>query len=497
MKMKGYLICFLLFFSSITLQSEEKFSWFITINTNECISCLNQLKLLPDLDSNYSKTLVFTKGDQPDSATLIENYFLDKFKGKIIFSDSLYRHFKYKGHLQESSVTLYNNENKQSIIIALSQLASKNIDLNRYLKDRDTLIFPEIINSNNRYAQIGKDNIYSFNRSKNLVTSFSRLTMKKSYEIKLTDTLLDLGYQIKYGNRNAKLIAKKAADFIQRNKAIGEDNKIIGYQADADTVTILVSQPFVIHLTDPAPDQSDSVINHFFTLFSFIKGRLNKSLNIETYTDNLNSDSLGLRRNIERDKYDCYFLASQFFKYNNRLFFYIFSGFVYEGAPNWAVAEYKYQSASRMVFKQYTQELPTFYIKNRIGYNYTTNAFSFYHFGSYFTFDLADTIYSVDTEMTNIPIPFIPKRDSNFKVLVRQFKIDNNNILYVLIFDQRSSNERVYYKYDLNHKKLLSESKLTNGLPPGSDYSFNIDPFDYNYILIANGEKVIRKKIFE
>lgn len=507
-----YTITAILVFS-LKLNAKDNFSWIIVVNTYDCINCLNGLNRVNDLDARFPKTIVFSQKDRRDSAVLIKKLFLEDFKGKIVFNDSLFNKFKSNSGLNTSSVTLYNEQNDRFITTALLRWVSENIDMNRFLKERDTIQLSENVFGGYRIYSMSANDIYTLNLSGNVLKVFSRLDNKKEYEIKLSDSLLKKGYAVKYGIKQSKVIFENTEAYIRKTHLIGGADQMKSFQVLGDTLYLEVKQPILMrpYKSMPVP-QSDTMLSSFKTLFTFVSGKLIDVTNIENYMSGIYADNPGLKRNFELKKSDkhyhdnAYYLGHSFFIYNTKLYTRVFATYLVAGGKNWAMAEFKKTENKTFIFSRYVTGLPEFYIRHRIGYKNLT-PININCFESYFVFQKGDSLYSVNSQIPSISLSFVPKGTTvsslflpkgivRDETIIGNFKIDKQ-YLYLLVDHCKGSRcSTHYYKYDLRTKKVVFEKTFTEEELPEDKAFARIDPFDYSCVVTPiSGDKLLRIKI--
>lgn len=506
-KCLSLLILSLLF--SAQLSAKENYSWIIVVNTVDCINCIGAVSKIEHLDSRYSKTLVFAKGDKADSALLFKKLFLKDFNGRIVFNDSLYNRFKSASSQQVSSVSLLNNQNNQVITLPLTALAQNIMIMNQFLKTRDTIKMQGKPFNKGTVFKMGTNRIYVLNYSFGTLKVFDRTGRRKSLSPAVDDSLFLKGYKVKYGDSLGRIIAKYSQKYVQLNHLVGKETAIKSLDVHEDTLRLLVSQPL---LTSLVPNNKNTIsLSHISTLYTYVSDKLIHVENIKNYMNGVPLDATGFRRHVITDKQDpnyvadAYYLRNEFFAYNGKLYLALISPFLTRGkpgSPNQVLAEYKRQNDTLDVFNRYAAHLPQFYIKNAIGYNLNFQI-NMVHFGPYFTFEFSDTLYSVNKKWPDIPLSFAPKLRvvpkgndiSQGNLAIIDFKI-NHNILYLLAYlNTDNSYTYIYYKYNLQSKKVLFKKSWTDkDLPQIIDWAF-IDPFDYAYVLTPIAEnQLVRNK---
>jgi len=483
-----------------TLYAQPDYLKFIiTVNAVDCETILGVLPSIKKLDSNISKEIIFSSSDRPDSAFLIENFYLADYKESIIFSDSLYHLFKGENPMQLSSVSLYNEDNDKYLQMPLTFIADNSEHFNNLLKDNDTINFGKDFFTRSSSYTNSTNYHYHTARQKGEISAFHKLNPDDTKEFSITDSIATASYIARYGKKDGKKKQDYILNYFKEKEFISPKPIIRSYQVNEDTMYLFLQTPsLLIRSFD-----GDTIASYFYTLCTFKDTEL---IDITYLDDNRVQENWeeveqpGLKRNIIEDKYDdSYFMGNKFIKKGSDLYIYIRGNFIAIGAENQALAKYKNLNdghINKYDFEAYERELPSYYrdIDAKIGYNYVFHHTYIPYFDPYFSFHLGDTLYSLDKTYDDIPLDFIPTHANRDKlVFVEDFKIVGN-YLYVLIYDDTEFETiQWYYKYNLCEKKVEREFQILDKV------SLRIDSFDYNYLCAFGqdiADKFVRIKAF-
>lgn len=72
-------------------QKTKDFTLTIALDMSDCANCNSYLNKLAQFKDQHQIVFVMQEEFAPDSTTIIENFFLDDFNAKILWSDSLFK----------------------------------------------------------------------------------------------------------------------------------------------------------------------------------------------------------------------------------------------------------------------------------------------------------------------------------------------------------------------------------------------------------------------
>lgn len=487
------LIVSILFLFGLNIASAQNMEWIITINTQDCNTCLAEIPKITNLNNLIPSTIVFKSSDRGDSTLWIEKFFLEDYKGKIVFNDKMYNKYAFKESMQQSTITLHNGQLNTNQTVQLSSLARAEFNLNNLLDKTDTINFDEDYFNNNTRYNISLKNYLLFNSRRGNITVLNRTTKSKVAEYKLTDSLAIIAYTNKFGKEGAKIL-EDVKKYVKRTKSIGQYNQFIEFKSINDTVYAFAQHPIYFDTLNKQTNKRDTILTVFYSL---VRAYDNKYIDINTIESYLNYE-YWYKPVMARDPKtlkDAYFLSQIFLVNGDEINVGILGDYIEEGSDNWAIAKYKKQKNGYYVFDKYRNRLPLPYVRDRIGYGYINN---YVQDRNYFVFQLGDTLLSINSNLPDIPLPFISKQQSaSHQTMVNDFKIDGK-YLYLLVneADETIASQNTYlYKYNIETKKIEQTRKYD---VRELNYTFNfpkIDPFDYNYIFYeSNGKTLLRVK---
>jgi hypothetical protein len=481
----------------ITTVSKANKHWFIAVYVDDCTTCLAEIPKVTTLSSEIPSTIVFRKSDRADSAIWMEKFFLQDYKGQVVFNDSLYDKFIIKHGLQRSSVTLMNESNNVALSVPLSNIAFQSFPLNRLLNKVDTFSLPEdALNSSTRYIVSAKY-LYLFNQRKGTINTVSRLTNNSIGQIRITDSLSQQAYINKYGKKEGQKLFNDAKDYIKRNRIVGEYNQFVSFKAINDTIYALAAHPIFVDTLNNSTKKHDTIVTAFYSLVKAENGNIFNLSTIENYLNTQYWNDPKLKRTKYIDGNDAYYITQQFLIKNSGLGMALLGTYIMENGDNYAIANYKEEGKDKMVFDQYFEKLPMTYVNNKIGYNYINN---YTQDKNYYCFLLDNNLRSVNKSLPDIALDFIPKKQSmEHQTMISDFYI-TGDILYLLVNetdDVTGTANTYYYKYNLKAKKVLNQKQYDiRSLP----FSFNfpsIDKFDPDYLFyeISNSQMLRLKAL--
>lgn len=493
--MRKLLLTLLASIAIISAQANKH--WYITIYVDDCNTCLAEIPKVTTLSADVPSTIVFRKSDQPDSAIWMDKFFLQDYKGQVVFSDSLYEKLIIKHGLQKSSVTLMNEGNKTALSVPLSNLAFPSFPLNNLLNKVDTFSFTgDVLNSSTRY-NVSARYFYLFNQRKGTINTVSRLTSNSIGQMRVNDSLAQQAYKIKFGKKDGLKLFTETRDYIKRNKVIGEYNQFVSFKTINDTVYALATHPIFVDTLNSSTKKHDTIISVFYSLMKAEDGNIFELSTIENYLNTQYWNNPKMKRTKYNDVNDAYFTTQQFLIKNAGIGMALLGTYIMENGDNYAIADYKEEGKGMMVFDQYFEKLPISYVNNQIGYNYINN---YSQDRNYYCFLLDDTLRSVNGNVPAIALDFIPKKQSmQHQTMISDFYISGSD-LYLLVNesdDITAAANTFYYKYDLVKKRVITKKEYNiRTLPFGFNFP-QIDKFDPDYLFyeVSNSQMVRIKSL--
>ncbi|GAB4125727.1 MAG: hypothetical protein OHK0045_10330 [Raineya sp.] len=180
--MKKQLFLLLFFFVKLVANGQEGFKCYIVLSFNDCVNCIQPIRMFDKISSSLEPTLVFREFDKRSARTYLQKKMSVSIpENQIIFSDSLFLALNKGKNASESYVHItFKNHIVQSFRLTSFHVDSLhkfvNIKIKYGKKIPDTLILgsrKSIFNSKNRYFIFDEQfqKIYSFDKKTNQILS--------------------------------------------------------------------------------------------------------------------------------------------------------------------------------------------------------------------------------------------------------------------------------------------------------------------------------------
>jgi len=494
-----YFFFFFTFLAGNTCCNAQQYIY-ITITSEECANCLNQAVYLDQLTQSFKKVFIFEKRYLRDASFVLNKYGIQA-KDSVVWSDSLYQAFKNNDKGYSSSVAFYNPENGKILKTQLVHLSQNLNCLNAYYKDEDTLHFKdEVFGSSPFFNQTG-NSFYFFNYTTKSLSAYDKLCYAHRYDIKISDSLIQHAYQLKYGNEWERKYAL-TTDFCRAHRR-QDQNMITSYYPKGDSLYVLAQHNY-LYFTKADTNQVnlDTNTSVFLTLTLFVNGYPADQGIFENYLDFNHLDSLrGIKRHLLHSNSGKahYNLTGNgiFIDNEGKVYAEIIGGY-HPNEVNHFLAKYEQSPEGNFVFISfYNKTLPEIY--NTLKYNNVFPPFKIPYAYPYFTTNMSDYIFSVDSERHDIEVGYFDKI-AKIKLPQRELSIWDLKVSPQYVYMVYMNMETKYYnflKWDRITRQAVVDKRIQRFDDPSTFITTPmLDDFDYNYVYIPLSENSILRKKF-
>jgi hypothetical protein len=464
---------------------------FITIENQDCISCLGSLHSIDSLDSSLKPMIVFQRRYRRDSAALVKRLHLGKHSSHILWSDSLFNLFQNKG-LVRSAVTLYNPQSGQILKTGLVQFGKNIRFLNAINQPLDTIrLDSELFGGEANFGNT-KDYFFNFNGVSKQMEVFDKVTASYLYTLSMNDSLVKSAFRLRFGDKWQGPY-QRIQEFTSKWQTV--DPQAYGfYQCNDDVIYLMAQHRYLINSETDTSDKTTSV---FQTLSKYKNGKLVHFSIVENYLDVLMRDEDGGIVRITRDgkpvqdKKARYTLAGEFLMHNDDLYVQVLGG-LSEGIPNHFLARYSFDPKDNTYkFNSlYDRSLPEQY--NTVGYNFTNPPSRLPYCFPYTALSLSDELFSLDKNFSDLKLNIFDKNNKNSNKTLWDIKVTADHVC--ILYLNGKDNSYRYLKYDLKKKEITTDQVVCNYKSPEFITSPMIDDFDYDYVYLPITENVIVRK---
>jgi hypothetical protein len=486
------LLFFLIVFSAReTLEAAEK-SIFISLEMNDCSSCINNLRFLNVLDSNTKVFFVLAQSYTRDSLELRRKLKLGD-QHQFIWSDTL--HYSLLFDKMYSSVSYFDNESRKLLKFDLK--TDMDADLIRYFNklghDVDTFRFSEeVIKPGTRKLVQKGDKLFTLDRTFNTVEAFSMINGARLLGLSLDDSLLiKAAFKAKF--RNQTRYAEN--ELLKKGIGIVKDREIATFAVKTDGIGLLASYTF-FEILPRSAERIDTFEQNFHVIHEFdLKGKYLSTAYIKPIS--VDYTSVDYLKNREQYGHNFYGIDGFSLQYvGDEILTSVMHGNLAEGIGNYFAAYFKKDEEGNYVFdRYYSKELPAAY--KRYDYNFSSLEFS--SNDEVFILPLSTNIYDI-RDRTYWPVPRIINGEQfmgnpfSARMFINFGSIQGSN-LYLHLTDNAKKEYR-YLKIDKETLQVKQEASIGNDGDRSVTYSI-IDFLNNNYILMpVSPRHIVRKKIF-
>lgn len=487
------LILFACLLSFYAAKGQGKVS--LAFNMNECSNCYNNLRNLDGIDPAVNIEFVFKKQYQSDSADIVRNLYLVKYRASYIWSDSLNEALLFNKIF--SSITISNSSQERYFKFSMKNSFSPGLAhyINWLSRPVDTLTLKENVFSSGVKFYIYRDNYVLINDGfKNRISRVNLVDGTTNMVIRMSDSLTKTAFQKKFKDPERwgitqKLIEKYRVANPQKFESITVNSE--GIFALAEYAYFLISNKG--HDTAKVP---------FFALHKFSHdGILEQTSLIDQIIDEGSEYAAKFFNNEIKDTI-LYFYVTSSIAVKDKILSLDMTSYPamgYKNGKKYFRGNFELQPDGNYKFKNfYDKELPAVY--KEYGNNFTNILYSYN--SKYFALPLGDVIYKVDAPKKEIHLHVF--NGKQFEGLPFQFNYMMNEVnvekdkAYAFYWLSKEQQSRLL-QYDIVSNKPIQDALInTENVSEKFIKHMKMDCFDYNYVIVPVAEnKLLRFKVLK